>query len=63
MRVLLALTLLSTVDAVFQPTTNAQLKTAVDACIAENSVGNCPTFAGTTVNVGEGSGTYGLVGT
>ena len=63
MRVLLALTLLATVDAVFQPTTNAQLKTAVDACIAENSAGNCPTFAGTTVNVGEGSGTYGLIGT
>ena len=60
MRVLLALTLLSTVDAVFTPANKAALQTAVNNCIAENSVGNCPNVASTSDGAG---GTYGLIGT
>ena len=60
MRVLLALTLLSTVDAVFTPANKAALQTAVNNCINENSAGNCPNVASTSDGAG---GTYGLIGT
>ena len=49
--------------AVFAPTSRGELKTAVDACIAESPAGICVSLAAAAVPSGQGTGTYGAIGT
>ena len=50
-------------DCDFTPRNLGELKTAVNLCISEETpTGWCPTLANTTVPIGQGSGSYGAIG-
>jgi hypothetical protein len=63
MRCAILFSLLGTAKAIFQPNNRAELKTAVDACINDVADGSCTTFSAGAVPSGQGSGTYGAIGT
>jgi len=58
----LLLGFLGVASAVFVPNDLADLKAAVDSCISEEASGLCPIFAASNVPSGQGSGSYGVIG-
>ena len=62
-RALLLLSLAAPAAAVFNPGISPfKLKSAVKACLALDSTGDCTDLAGTPVPDGQGSGNYGAIG-
>ena len=51
------------VGAVFTPTSNSVLKTAINDCLTEDGTGNCLTFAGQVWDGGSGGGSGDVYGT